>query len=99
MEEGDNIFFTPGDHLEVIKKLIEYSADYAPNDHILLISVRKHLIWMAAGFNNVSSFRDVIFKTPDLTETIKISEDFFHSLNDQKKRLQDHDSFMTSGHG
>lgn len=99
MEQGDNIFFTPGDHLEVIKKLIEYSADYAPNDHILLISVRKHLIWMAAGFNNVSSFRDIIFKTPDLNETIKISEDFFQSLNDQKKRLQDHDSFMTSGHG
>jgi tRNA-dihydrouridine synthase B len=98
MEEGDDIFFTPNDHLEVIKKLIDYSADYAHSDHTLLISIRKHLIWMAAGYNNVSYFRDVIFKTPDLSETIKISEDFFLSLHDQKKRLQDHDSFMTSGH-
>ena len=83
IEEGDDIFFTPQDHLEVIKKLIEYSAEYAHSDHTLLISVRKHLIWMAAGYNNVSYFRDVIFKTPDLSETIKISEDFFLSLKDQ----------------
>jgi tRNA-dihydrouridine synthase B len=95
----DDIFFTPGDHLEVIKKLIEYSHDYAHSDHTLLVSIRKHLIWMAAGYNNVSYFRDMIFKTPDLNETIKISEDFFLSLQDQRKRLQDHDSFMTSGHG
>ncbi len=99
MLESDNIFFTPADHLEVIMKLIEYSRDYAHSDHTLLVSIRKHLIWMAAGFNNVSYFRDLIFKTPDLDETIKISEDFFLSLKDQRKRLQDHDSFMTSGHG
>ncbi|MBY0412855.1 MAG: tRNA-dihydrouridine synthase [Bdellovibrionales bacterium] len=99
MLPGDDIFFTPKDHLEVIMKLIEYSHDYAHSDHILLVSIRKHLIWMAAGYNNVSYFRDVIFKTPDLKETMKISEDFFLSLQDQRKRLQDHDSFMTSGHG
>ncbi len=99
MTEEDDIFFTPKDHLEVINKLIEYSAPYAHSDHILLVSIRKHLIWMAAGYNNVSYFRDVIFKTPDLKDTMKISEDFFLSLNDQRKRLQDHDSFMTSGHG
>lgn len=99
LKEGDDIYFTPEDHLEVVKKLVDYSRDYAHSDHTLLISIRKHLIWMAAGFNNVSSFRDVIFKTPDLNETLKISEEFFHSLKDQKKRLQDHDTFMTSGHG
>ncbi|MBC7427328.1 MAG: tRNA-dihydrouridine synthase [Bacteriovorax sp.] len=99
MQENDNIFFTPEDHFEVVQKLIEYARIYAHNDHILLISIRKHLIWMAAGFNNAGVFRDLIFKTPDLNETIKISEDFFMSLQDQKKRLGDHESFMTSGHG
>ncbi|AUN98624.1 tRNA dihydrouridine synthase DusB [Bacteriovorax stolpii] len=99
MTEADDIFFTPQDHLEVINKLIEYSVPYAHSDHTLLVSIRKHLIWMAAGYNNVSYFRDVIFKTPDLKDTMKISEDFFLSLKDQRKRLQDHDSFMTSGHG
>jgi nifR3 family TIM-barrel protein len=99
MNESDDFFFTSSDHLEVMLKLIEYSKDYAHTDHTLLISMRKHLIWMAAGYNNVSYFRDLIFKTPDLKETIKISEDFFLGLENQKKRIQDHDSFMTSGHG
>jgi tRNA-dihydrouridine synthase B len=99
MTEADDIFFSAADHLEVMNKLIEYSAPYAHSDHTLLVSIRKHLIWIAAGYNNVSYFRDMIFKTPDLQDTMKISEDFFLSLKDQKKRLQDHDSFMTSGHG
>lgn len=99
LTENDEIFFTPADHLEVMNRLIEYSHDYAHSDHTLLISIRKHLIWMAAGYNNVSYFRDQIFKTPTLSETIKISEDFFMGLRDQRKRIQDHDSFMSSGHG
>lgn len=99
MNEKDNFFFTAADHLEVIIKLIEYSHAYAHSDHTLLISIRKHLIWLAAGYNNVSYFRDLIFKTPDLNETVKLAEEFFMNLTDQKKRIQDHDSFMTSGHG
>lgn len=99
LQEGEEIFFTPEDHYEVIKQLVEYSRPYAHTDHTLLISVRKHLIWMAAGYNNVGAFRDHIFKTPDLNETMKLSEEFFCTMKDKKKRLQDHESFMTSGHG
>lgn len=99
IQSGEDIFFTPSDHLEVLYKLVDHSRDYALNEHILLISIRKHLIWMAAGYNNVSHFRDLIYKTPNLEETLKLSEEFFLSLKDQRKRIQDHDSFMTSGHG
>ncbi len=99
MNADDEIFFTPKDYLEVITRLIDYSSNYAATDRTLLVSIRKHLIWMAAGFSNVSQFRDLIFKTPDLQETLKFAEDYFLSLGQQKKRLQDHDSFMTSGHG
>ena len=99
MLESDDFYFTPEDHFEVILKLVEYSRAYAHSDHTLLISIRKHLIWMAAGFNNVSTFRDLVFKTPELKDTMKISEEFFTAIQGEKKRLQDHDSFMTSGHG
>ena len=99
LKEEDQIVFSAKDYLEVLLKLIEYERAYAFSDHILLVSIRKHLIWMAAGFNNVSYFRDQIFKTPNLEETTKIAEDFFLGLQDEKKRIQDHDSFMTSGHG
>ena len=99
IEENENIDFTPEDYYEVLEKLVEYSRPYAHTDHTLLISIRKHLIWMAAGFNNVAPFREKIFKTPDLEETMKISADFFLTMTEKKKRLTDHDSFMTSGHG
>jgi len=99
IEEDEDIHFTPADHFEVVEKLIEYSRPYAFTDHTLLISIRKHLIWMAAGFTNVAAFREQIFKTPELNETIKISADFFQGMQNQKKRITDHDSFMTSGHG
>jgi len=99
INESEDLFFTPEDHFEVMQKLVEYTAGYAHSEHTQLISVRKHLIWMAAGYNNVSSFRDLVFKTPELSETMKISEEFFSTQKDKRKRLQDHDSFMTSGHG
>jgi tRNA-dihydrouridine synthase B len=96
---SENIFFTPEDHFLVLERLVEYSREYAHTDHTHLISIRKHLIWMAAGFNNVSTFRDLAFKTPTLEETMKISQDFFCNQIDKKKRINDHESFMTSGHG
>ena len=99
LKDSEEIFFTPEDHLEVVYRLVDYSRNYAHSDHTLLISVRKHLIWMAAGYNNVGAFRDLVFKTPELTETMKISEEFFRTQTDKRKRLQDHESFMTSGHG
>jgi nifR3 family TIM-barrel protein len=95
----DQIEFTAEDHYEILQRLIEYSRPYAHSDHTLLISIRKHLIWMAAGYNNVASFRENVFRTPDLTETMKLVEDFFHSIGANKKRINDHDTFMTSGHG
>lgn len=95
----DNIEFTPRDHYEVLEKLVDYSRPYAHSDHTLLISIRKHLIWMAAGYDKVATFRENVFRTPDLKETMKMAEDFFMGLEGQKKRITDHDSFMTSGHG
>lgn len=95
----DNIEFTSIDHYEVLEKLVEYSRPYAYNDHNLLISIRKHLIWMAAGFDKVSTFREAVFRTPDLDETMKLAKEYFYQLEGQKKRLTDHDTFMSSGHG
>ena len=99
IETNEDIFFTALDHYEVLKRLVEYSRAYAYTDQILLVSIRKHLIWMAAGFNNVGQFRDQIYKTPNLEETLKLSEEFFHQQSFMKKRINDHESFMTSGHG
>lgn len=96
---SDEIEFTAEDHYEILERLVDYSRLYAHSEHTLLISIRKHLIWMAAGYDKVSTFREQVFRTPDLNETLKLAHDFFYHLGEQKKRITDHDTFMTSGHG
>jgi hypothetical protein len=54
---------------------------------------------MAAGYDKVANFRESVFRTPDLNETLKLAREFFFHLGEQKKRITDHDTFMTSGHG
>lgn len=98
-QEGEDISFSANDHYEILERLVEYSRPYAHSDHTLLISIRKHLIWMAAGYNHVATFRENVFRTPDLNETMKLAYDFFHTIGEGKKRITDHDTFMTSGHG
>ncbi len=95
----DQISFTASDYFEVLNLLLHYMSDHIKNDHHLLISMRKHIIWMAAGFSKVAIFRDSIYKTPNLSETMKLAADFFNEASEENKSLNDHDSFMTSGHG
>ena len=98
-EHETELQFTPEDHYEVIKVLLEYYRPYAFNDHVLTVSLRKHIMWIAAGYNHCGQFRESLFKTPDIDETLKITEDFFLTQKYAQKRINDHDSFMTSGHG
>ncbi len=98
-ENETDLFFSAEDHFEVIKVLLEYTRAHATNDRILTVSIRKHIMWIAAGFSNCGQFRETLFKTPDITETLKITEEFFLNQRNQNKRINDHDTFMTSGHG
>lgn len=99
IQTDEKIEFTGVDHYEILLKLVDYSTRYARNERILLVSVRKHLIWMAAGFHQVASFREQVYKTNDLTETLKLAKTFFTSQELPKKGLTDHLDFMAGGHG
>jgi len=91
--------FSGVDYLEVINTLLKLYAENGERERTLLIQIRKHIIWYAAGFPGASEFRTRIFKTPELSETLKITEEFFSNGSVLQKKIQDHDSFMTSGHG
>ncbi len=98
-DHESDLHFTPHEHFEVIKVLLDYMRPYAFNDHVLTVSMRKHIMWVAAGFDNCAQFRETLFKTPDINETLKFTEDFFLNQRFKYKKINDHDSFMTSGHG
>ena len=61
--------------------------------------MRKHLIWLAAGFTNVSQFRDELFRATNIEDVLNISEDFFLSQGKAQKHIKDSESFMRGGHG
>ncbi|MCY4523516.1 MAG: tRNA-dihydrouridine synthase [Halobacteriovoraceae bacterium] len=95
----DSISFYPADYLEVIKKLYNLFQKYHTTEHRLVVQLRKHIVWMASGFPDSSSFRKKIFQTTDSSEVIKLSEDYFLSLKNQTKKLDYSQDFMRGGHG
>ena len=100
-DKNDKIAFYPKDYLEVIltlKKLLEeyHQAEYAKT---ILIQLRKFILWFSSGFSGASKFRELLFKSGDIQETLNLCEDFFLSLGDVQKRINFDSPFMTSGHG
>ena len=99
LKEGEDIHFNPQDFWEITKRLFEYNQMYTDRERTILVMMRKHIIWFAAGLSNAAQFRNTIFKCPDLEDTMKITEDYFLSLNTAKKKINSEETFMNSGHG
>lgn len=107
IKNENGAFFTPQDHFEVIKALsllmqehwesLNIRLDHFERHH--LIQIRKHIIWMAAGFQGSSSFKDQIFKAHSVDDTLKLCEDFFSSHAEDYKKPKLNEDFMMSGHG
>lgn len=92
--------FGPRDYLEIIECLLELTKEYAFKERAVLVQMRKHIVWFAAGLKNVAIFRNDLFKAPDLKETMRITRDYFMSLGDNAfKKINYDESFMSSGHG
>lgn len=91
--------FTGKDHFEVISLLKDYILETYDESRIALVQLRKLAVWFAAGFPGAAKYRGVVFKAPDLNDTMKITEDFFLSLEGKYKFIDYNEAFMTSGHG
>ena len=99
IKEDDDIIFTPRDHFEVIEKFLLYMKQSISRERVLFIQLRKHVVWIAAGYPGASKFRDDLFKHKTVEEILKTSEQFFCSLENISKQINSHASFMTGGHG
>lgn len=91
--------FSGSDYWEVIQRLHGYVTEHFPDERACLVQVRKLIVWFAAGFPHAAAFRSQIFTCPDLTDTMKITEDYFLSLGDSQKFINYDEVFMSSGHG
>jgi len=97
--DEDDISFTPEDYWEVIQRFYAYLEQHTDRERTLMIQMRKHIVWFSAGFQNVAAFRNTIFRTADVQETMKVAEDYFLSMRDAKKKINPEETFMAGGHG
>ncbi len=97
--EDQHIKFLGSDYWEIIELLHELSIPYAHSPQILNVSLRKHIMWLSAGFNHCGQFREKLFSIPTIEETLKQTKEFFLGHWDSEKRIDWNSSFMESGHG
>ena len=98
----DQIRFSALDYLEVIQKLFDYMNGHTDVEKTLVIQMRKHIMWFAAGFDGVTHFRRGLFNHNNVDETLKYTENYFNDLTQRGmafKRIDHSQAFMTSGHG
>ncbi len=98
LREGEASPFTPRDYLEVIEVLTELMAPHY-QDRILVVQLRKHIMWFAAGFPGASQFRASLFHQTLLEPTMELTRQYFLSLENKSKDIDPSEAFMTSGHG
>ncbi|MBL6991026.1 MAG: tRNA-dihydrouridine synthase family protein [Bacteriovoracaceae bacterium] len=97
--DDEDIAFVATDYLEVILQLKSYMELQLTKNHLMLIQLRKFIVWFSAGFANASSFRGKIFRLQDISEVMKLTEEFFLTLGSAEKKMNVDDAFLTSGHG
>lgn len=95
----EEISFGPSDYWEVAQRLLDLLRSHIDKERVLTVQLRKHIVWMAAGFERAASFRNELFQAPDLDETLRMTENYFSALGVAKKKIDHTKVFMSSGHG
>lgn len=98
LQQGEVSPFTSQDYWEITQTLHDLLTETTERERTLLVQMRKHIMWFAAGFPDASQFRAKLFQMQSLEQTMQETEHFFTKLKGQK-HLNDYESFMTSGHG
>lgn len=98
-EEDRAIEFYGSDYWEITLRLFELLQDYAFNERTLMVQLRKHILWFVTGFIGASQFRKQLFEHKEMSELLKVTEEFFLSQEQLQKDLDIEQPFMTSGHG
>jgi nifR3 family TIM-barrel protein len=87
------------DYWEVIQKFYEYVLEAFASEKTQMIQLRKIAVWFSAGFSRATQYRQQAFTSPSIAEFLKVTQDYFESLENKTKHLNYQQSFMSSGHG
>jgi len=94
------ILFTPLDHLEVIHKLYSNMLKFYEKDRILEIQLKKHALWITAGFPGASGLRKKLFTLKGHADVHDYLVEYFQLLEDNISKHINHDlPFLSGGHG
>lgn len=102
LEEDDDIQFTTGDYYEVICKLYELLCQHYDWERIILTQLKKQIVWMLAGFNGVSKFRNEVFRATDAEQLLADTKEYLDRLQmsgHNTKKINLSENFMAGGHG
>ncbi len=75
---------------------------HTDRERVLLIQLRKHIVWLSSGHKGSSAFRQRIFKAEDHIELMQMVEEYFMTLMASGDRILDENSLIpaiSSGHG
>lgn len=98
-KESNTSLFKGADYWEAIERLYQYTCESYEAERTRVVQLRKLIVWFAAGFPNVSKFRNSMFNCQNLEESMRFAEDFYKSLGDSSKAINYNETFMSSGHG
>ncbi|MEI8346949.1 MAG: tRNA-dihydrouridine synthase [Pseudomonadota bacterium] len=80
------IRFTAFDYAEVIGRYFHYLQEFHDQEKIILMQLKKQIVWMASSFPSAASFRQRIFghcSTPG--KALEFSQEYFESVGDLTK--------------
>ncbi len=99
LENPKEQIFNGDDYLEIIQRLYDLVCEAFDQDRVRLIQLRKFIVWFAAGFPNASKFRASAFENQELDILMKLSKEYFLSIENRGKFIDHEAVFMNSGHG
>ncbi|MEX0797804.1 MAG: tRNA-dihydrouridine synthase [Bacteriovoracaceae bacterium] len=91
--------FKAKDYFEVIERLYQYCHEAYDRERTILVQVRKLIVWFAAGFPSAAKFRNLMFQSQNLEESMRIAQDYFLTLGEKNKKINYNEIFMNGGHG
>ncbi|MCK5074491.1 MAG: tRNA-dihydrouridine synthase, partial [Bacteriovoracaceae bacterium] len=91
--------FFPSDHMEIIKRLHGYMCDYFDHPKFIEIQLKKHILWMSAGYPGAKAFRRLLFELRGHEQVVNYACKYLDEIGDIQKNINLQEPFLSGGEG